>query len=164
MNKNTIAKSSLCILLILLTYASFSQSKKEQIETSNKRIDSLSSVIESERLINIEKTNEIITTTTKMSSLTDKINLLQNDVSKLNSDFQKSESELTFLKLELDIRQKTINDLRTQLKIKTDSLNVIKVNLESHKENMSKNFADNSSEFQTFLSTFFNGNIFRCKF
>jgi len=115
MNKYTIAKSSLCILLILSTYASFSQSKKEQIETLNKRIDSLSSVIELERLINIDKTNEII--------------------------------------LELDIRQITINDLRTQLKLKTDSLNVIKVNSESHK-NMSKKFADNSSEFQTFLSTF----------
>ncbi len=153
MNKYTIAKSSLCILLILSTYASFSQSKKEQIETLNKRIDSLSSVIELERLINIDKTNEIITTTAKISRLTDKIDLLQNDVSKLNSDLQKSESELKLLKLELDIRQITINDLRTQLKLKTDSLNVIKVNSESHK-NMSKKFADNSSEFQTFLSTF----------
>jgi chromosome segregation ATPase len=145
-SKYTIVNSFLFILLILLTNTSYSQSKKEQIETLNKRIDSLIQVVESERLINIEKTNEIIKTTTKLSSLKDNIDLLNNDVSKLNSDLQKSNSELIVLKQELDIRQKIINDLQTQIIHKTDSLNVIKSNLETHKANVSKKFVVDSRE------------------
>jgi hypothetical protein len=131
-SKDTIIKSFLAILFVLLTNDSFSQSRREQIEILNIRLDSLSQLIGLERSVIVEKTNQI--------------NILKSELSKLNSDFEKINYESKFLKHELDSKQKMIIDLQTQLTLKNDSLNEIKINLENHKSITLKKFMMGSRE------------------
>ena len=148
MNKGkvTIKKSSSTIILILLSYISFSQSKKEQIEILNSRLDSLSQLVISERSINFEKNNQIHELIAKLSSSENQINILKNEVSKLNSDFEKIKYESKGLKKEMGDKQIIINDLQTQMMLKTDSINVLKSNLENPKANVIKKFIVGSRE------------------
>ena len=122
-------KFSLTFILVLLSSVCFSQSKKEQIEILNVRIDSLSQLIALEHLTNEEKSNKILELSTKLSSLENNLNTLKNELNKLNSDFEKSNSESISLKQQLINYEKIIIDLQTLMTLKSDSLNTLKVNL-----------------------------------
>jgi len=91
------------------------QSKKEQIEILNKRVDSLNEVVGSERKINLDKS-------TKISELTNTITNLESSIKSLNSDVSKLTSELQQSKTESATKTQDLANLQTQLKIKTDSL------------------------------------------
>jgi chromosome segregation ATPase len=144
--KYTNIKFTLTFILLLLSSVCFSQSKKEQIEILNIRVDSLSQLIASERLINEEKSNQILELSTKLSSLDHNINILKNELSKLNSDFEKSNSESKSLKQQLINNEKIIIDLQTQLTLKIDSLNTLKINLKNYKKNEIRKFIVGSRE------------------
>lgn len=144
--KYTNIKFTLTFILLLLSSICFSQSKKEWIEILNIRVDSLSQLIASERLINEEKSNQILELSIKLSSLDHNINILKNELSKLNSDFEKSNSESKSLKQQLFNNEKIIIDLQTQLTLKTDSLNTLKINLKNYKKNEIRKFIVGSRE------------------
>ena len=144
--KYTNIKFTLTFILLLLSSVCFSQSKKEWIEILNIRVDSLSQLIASERLINEEKSNQILELSIKLSSLDHNINILKNELSKLNSDFEKSNSESKSLKQQLFNNEKIIVDLQTQLTLKTDSLNTLKINLKNYKKNEIRKFIVGSRE------------------
>ena len=144
--KYTKIKISLTFMLLLLSSVAFSQSQKEQIEILNIRVDSLSQIVASERLINEEKSNKIIELSTKISSIDHNINMLKNELNKLNSDFEKCNSESKALKQQLINNQKIIIDLQTQVTLKTDSLNTFIINLKNYNKNEIKKFVVGSSE------------------
>jgi uncharacterized protein (TIGR02145 family) len=131
-NKYSNIKFTLTFILLLQSSISFSQSKKEQIEILNIRVDSLSKLIASERIINEEKSKETIELNTKLSGLDQNIKILKNELSKLNSDLEKSYTDSKSLNQQLLNNQKIIIELQNQLTLKTDSLNTLKINLENY--------------------------------
>jgi len=102
------------------------QSKKEQIEILNKRVDSLNEVVGSERKINLDKS-------TKISELTNTITNLESSIKSLNSDVSKLSSELQQSKTESATKTQDLAKLQTQLKTKTDSLALVLGELEKLK-------------------------------
>jgi chromosome segregation ATPase len=139
-------KFTLTVILLLQSSISFSQSKKEQIEILNIRVDSLSQLIASERIINEEKSKQTIELNTKLSDLDQNIKILKNELSKLNSDLEKSYTESKSLNQQLLNNQKIIIELQNQLTLKTDSLNTLKINLGNHKGEVNKKFIVGSRE------------------
>jgi uncharacterized protein (TIGR02145 family) len=125
---------SLSFLLCLIIANSFSQSKKEQIELLNIRVDSLKYVLSAER---VEKSQEISSLdntinqlTSKVSSLEEQISSLNGKVNKLTSDLIKSREEIVSKLKELGIKQEEINNLQNLLKSKKDSLDLVNSELE----------------------------------
>lgn len=102
------------------------QSKKEQIEILNKRVDSLNEVVGSERKINLDKSTKISELTNTITNLESSISSLTNNVSKLTSDLQTSKTETA-------TKMQEISKLQSQLKTKTDSLTLILNELEKLK-------------------------------
>jgi outer membrane murein-binding lipoprotein Lpp len=115
-------KTILVLSYIILSYYTFSQSKKEQIEILTNRVDSLNLVLGSERSYNINKINELNTT---IKSLKSQINELTINVSKLSKDLQESKAENQKNKEEFDLQKKEISTLNVKLNAKTDSLEFI---------------------------------------
>jgi len=137
---------------------SFSQSKKEQIEILNKRVDSLTQVVSSkDKRIN-DQTSQINSLNSTITSLEGKITSLNSNVSKLNSEVQTLTSDsknkqqelnqkkeeinrlkdsLTFVsknkQQELNQKKEEINRLELQIKTKSDSLTLLKGELEKLK-------------------------------
>ena len=104
------------LLLLLLAFTvmagvTFSQSKKEQIEILTNRVDSLNSVLNAEKNISTEKSN--------------KISALNTNVTKLTSELQTSKAESTSKQQKIDI-------LQSLLKIKTDSLLLVQLELKKY--------------------------------
>jgi uncharacterized protein (TIGR02145 family) len=102
------------------------QSKKEQIEILNKRVDSLNEVVGSERKINLDKSN-------KISELTNTITNLESSISSLNANVSKLTSELQQTKTESATKTQDLAKLQAQLKTKTDSLDLVLGELEKLK-------------------------------
>jgi uncharacterized protein (TIGR02145 family) len=102
------------------------QSKKEQIEILNKRVDSLKEIVGSERKINLDKS-------TKISELTNTITNLESSISSLNTDVSKLTSQLQQSKTESVTKAQEISKLQAQLKTKTDSLTLVLNELEKLK-------------------------------
>lgn len=123
-------KTILLLSFFLLAGITFSQSKKEQIEQLNNRVDSLKSVISSERVDNSKKISTLESSKTyleeRYNELENNYNSLVNKVSTLSIDLQTSNAERAS-------KQQTINDLQTQLQTKKDSLDLIKAELEKLK-------------------------------
>lgn len=92
----------LILFTIIFNLNSFSQSKKEQIEILNNRVDSLNSVLNLEKNTNSEKSNKISDLTTKITNLERTINTLNTNVSKLISEQQTNNLRINALKLEID--------------------------------------------------------------
>lgn len=128
-------KFNLTFILLLLSSVCFSQSKKEQIEILNIHIDSLNQIIASERKINEEKSNQILKLSTNLFDLDHQINIIKNELIKLNSDFEKSNSESEHLRQQLINNESIIINLQTQLTLKIDSLNTLKLKLKNYKKN-----------------------------
>lgn len=112
-----------CLLIVGLHHA---QSKKEQIEILNKRVDSLNEVVGSERKINLDNA-------TKISEFTNTITNLESSISSLNANVSKLTSELQQTKTESATKTQDLAKLQAQLKTKTDSLVLILGELEKLK-------------------------------
>lgn len=123
-------KTILLLSFFLLAGITYSQSKKEQIEQLNNRVDSLKSVISAERVDNSKKISTLESSKTyleeRYNELENNYNSLVNKVSTLSIDLQTSNAERAS-------KQQTINDLQTQLQSKKDSLDLIKAELEKLK-------------------------------
>lgn len=114
------------ITFIFLVGSFNAQSKKEQIELLNKRVDSLNEVVGTERKTNLDKSNKISELTKTITNLESSIFSLNADVSRLTSEFQQSKTESA-------TKTQDLAKLQTQLKTKTDSLVLILGELEKLK-------------------------------
>jgi uncharacterized protein (TIGR02145 family) len=123
-------KALLFLTSFLLVGITFSQSKKEQIEQLNYRVDSLKSIISAERDTNSQKIslfeNTIKQLNQKIIGFEAQISLLNTNVSKLSSDLQTSNAERSS-------KQQEISNLQAQLQTKKDSLILLRVELEKLK-------------------------------
>jgi uncharacterized protein (TIGR02145 family) len=120
-----------CFLSIFfLTGISFSQSKKEQIEQLTNRVDSLNQVLSSERSTSSQKVSEFNAT---ISSLESKISTLNAKISNLNLELQASKSDASSKQTDLNSKQQEITNLEAQVKQKTDSLALVRAELEKLK-------------------------------
>jgi hypothetical protein len=114
------------ILLFLVIFSvcnSFAQSKKDQIEQLNYRVDSLIRVLSSER-INIKK---------EKASLEQYIVDLDKTITKLNAQAAKDISLIKSKELELSKVSSALSSLTSLLKVKSDSLNLVLADLEKLK-------------------------------
>jgi uncharacterized protein (TIGR02145 family) len=112
---------------------SFSQSKKEQIEILNKRVDSLNQVVSSKDKSINDQTLQINSLNSTITSLEGKITSLNSNVSKLNSEVQTLTSDSKNKQQEINQKKDEINRLELQLKSKSDSLTLLKEELEKLK-------------------------------
>ncbi len=134
------------IFFAILTSVSFvfSQSKKEQIEILTNRADSLKNLLSSERNTNAQKIsgleNTISQLNQKITGFETQISSLNTQVSRLSADFQSSKTEtaskqqeLNIKQQELNIKQQELNTLNAKLQSKTDSLVIVRAELEKLK-------------------------------
>lgn len=130
-------------LLVAFSTLSFSQSKKEQIEILNARVDSVKQILNFERKTSEEKSSKISELNTKIIDLDGKILNLENEkanlnntISQLNSKENRINDFLNQMKIELgDTKtnlENTLNSknqeiaiLNLQLKTKSDSLKLV---------------------------------------
>jgi len=121
------------LLCLGVMKTSFSQSKKEQIEILNKRVDSLTQVVSSkDKRIN-DQTSQINSLNSTITSLEGKITSLNSNVGKLNSEVQSLTSDSKNKQQELNQKKEEINRLELQIKTKSDSLTLLKGELEKLK-------------------------------
>ena len=121
------------LLCLGVMKTSFSQSKKEQIEILNKRVDSLNQVVSSkDKRIN-DQTSQINSLNSTITSLEGKITSLNSNVDKLNSEVQTLSSDSKNKQQEINQKKEEINRLELQLKTKSDSLTLLKGELEKLK-------------------------------
>lgn len=127
------------IFFAILTSVSFvfSQSKKEQIEILTNRVDSLKNLLSSERNTNAQKIsgleNTISQLNQKITGFETQIASLNTQVSRLSADLQSSKTETASKQQELNIKQQELNTLNAQLQSKTDSLEIVRAELEKLK-------------------------------
>ena len=104
-------------LLVAFSTSSFSQSKKEQIEILNARVDSIKQILSSERNTSAEKSSKISELNTKITDLDGKILNLEKEKANLNDTIS-----------QLNSKENRINDFLNQMKIE---LGDTKTNLEN---------------------------------
>ena len=143
-------KTYFVFFFFLLAGVSFSQSKKEQIEQLNYRVDSLNLVVLlknnniSVKNTQIDSLNQIVVTESKINSentnriaqLLDTIVLLKSKLSSLNLDLSNSNSQLQNIKTDISEKEKQINSLKLSTQHKIDSLTNLSLNFQ--KENLFK--------------------------
>ena len=95
----------LILFTIIFNLNSFSQSKKEQIEILNSRVDSLNSVVIAERSSNQNKINELNSVITKLEG---QIATLSGDLTTLNKELQDSKDDFLKKQKEIVENQKSI--------------------------------------------------------
>jgi hypothetical protein len=95
-------KLLLILTFIVMASASFSQSKKKQIEILNSRVDSLNQLVISERNTNYQK------------------------ISDLNSNLREATNQN-------DLALEEISSLKAKIRIKTDSLTLVQLELKKHR-------------------------------
>jgi uncharacterized protein (TIGR02145 family) len=110
-------------IIFFLSFTSFSQSKKEQIEILTIRVDSLNRVIGNERSSNQNKINELNSGVTKLES---QITGLSSKLTTLNRELQDSKEDILKKQKEIVENQIVISKLQSELKIKSDSLEIVK--------------------------------------
>lgn len=144
-------KSCFVFMFFLIAGVSFSQSKKEQIEQLNFRVDSLNQVVHlknngiSIQNTQIDSLNQIVILDRKINSektirinqLLDTIILLKSNLSSLNLDLNNSNSQLQIIKTDNSEKVKQINLLKFSLENKIDSLKNLNADLQ--KENLVSN-------------------------
>jgi len=104
-------------------FMTYSQSKKEQIEILANRVDSLNRVVGEERSLNQNKINELNSTVTKLEG---QIAALSSNLTKLNQELQDSKDVILKKQKEIVENQIEISRLQSALKIKSDSLEIVK--------------------------------------
>ena len=100
------------LFVIELTTA---QSKKKQIEILNSRIDSLNQIVSTRDNIISEKNTQVNALISTKATLESAISSLNNNISKLTVEIQTCTSDTK-------IQKEEIAKLKSQLKVKTDSL------------------------------------------
>jgi hypothetical protein len=129
----------------LFTNFTIGQSKKEQIESLSKQIDSLILVIKNEKKIHEE-------TTTKLEGI-DSVNIflkssndsLQKIFGIFNSKLEKCESENIIKDEELNSKQQLISKFKAEIKTKSDSLILTKLELEKLKSSSKSSISNTIS-------------------
>ena len=111
-------------ILFLVIGNVFSQSKKEQIEMLNKRVDSLIT-------LNTYERNDKTKIIAEFNTI--KLNL-ENSIINLNSTIEKLNEEVNIIQSDLNNKQSQINTLLIQIKIKSDSILTLNDELEKLKE------------------------------
>jgi len=112
------------LLLIIFSFSnSFGQSKKDQIEQLNYRVDSLIQILSSERS-NIKK---------EKASLEQQIVHLNSSITNLNAQATRDNSFIKSKELELSKVSSALSSLTSLLKVKSDSLNLVLADLEKLK-------------------------------
>jgi uncharacterized protein (TIGR02145 family) len=143
-------KFYLVIFFFCLAGFCFSQSKKEQIEQLNYRVDSLNQIIFfktnkiSKQNTQIDSLNQIVSLESKVNAeksfrinqILDSIVQLETKLTFLKLDLNKSNSQIQVLQNENSDREKQINVLRSSLKIKSDSIS--NLSLTTQKESLLK--------------------------
>lgn len=126
-------KTILLLSFYLLAGITFSQSKKEQIEQLNSRVDSLNKVLSSERVDNSKKISTLESSKKyleeRYNELENNYNLLVNKVSTLSYELQTSQ-------VEIDSKQQEISNLYTQLRLTNDSIFILRDKIEQLKLSM----------------------------
>ena len=110
------------ILLFLVIFSvsnSFGQSKKEQIEQLNYRVDSLIQVLSSERT----------TIKQQKASLEQQIVDLNSSITKMNAQATRDNNFIKSKELELSKVSSALSSLTSLLKVKSDSLNLVLADL-----------------------------------
>jgi len=110
-------KKIIFTVLLFQVGVSFAQSKKEQIEILNLRKDSLNNVLENERKINTVTVQE---QKSAIDMAQNQISLLRAEEKKGNDNFDQIKQENVQLKSNLGAQLNEINDLKLQLKNKSD--------------------------------------------
>jgi uncharacterized protein (TIGR02145 family) len=121
------------ILLFLVIFSasnSFGQSKKEQIEQLNYRVDSLIRVLSSERSI-IKKQKASLEQ--QKDSLEQQIVDLNSSITNLNARAMRDNNFIKSKELELSKVSSSLSSLTSLLKVKSDSLNLVLADLEKLK-------------------------------
>ncbi len=130
---------TLLFFLVALSSFSFSQSKKEQIELLNIRIDSINKVLSAERKTSADKSAKITDLDSKIANLEKEkttlngtISKLNGEITSLNSSINQLKSELAATKSSLDntnnvvaSKNQEISNLTAQVKTKSDSLKLV---------------------------------------
>lgn len=116
-------KNCLIFSVFLFSTFSFSQSKKEQIDILTNRVDSLNRVVGEERISNQNKINELNSTVTKLEG---QITTLSGNLTMLNKELQESKDVILKKQKEIVENQRLISKLQSELKIKSDSLEIVK--------------------------------------
>jgi hypothetical protein len=109
----------LLFLVIFCVSNSFAQSKKEQIEQLNYRVDSLIRVLSSERT----------TIKEQKASLEQQIVDLNSSITNLNAQATRDNSFIKSKELELSKVSSALSSLTSLLKVKSDSLNLVLADL-----------------------------------
>jgi len=133
----------LTYLLVAFFTSSFSQSKKEQIEILNARVDSIKQILSSERKTSADKSLKISDLNSKIKDLDDKIlnlekektnlnnsiNKLTGEIASLNASVSQLKSDLNSTKTNMDnainSKNQEITNLNLRIKTKSDSLKLI---------------------------------------
>ena len=121
------------ILLFLVIFSasnSFGQSKKEQIEQLNYRVDSLIRVLSSERTT-IKQQKAWLEQ--QKDSLEQQIVDLNSSITKMNAQATRDNSFIKSKELELSKVSSALSSLTSLLKVKSDSLNLVLADLEKLK-------------------------------
>jgi predicted RNase H-like nuclease (RuvC/YqgF family) len=133
----------------IVCFTSFAQSKKEQIEILENRVDSLNNVLSAERSSNDRKVEELNTKITNLesqiSSLSSQITNLEGQVSDLKNNLNDNIKQLNESKSEISQKQIKINELNTLAQSKADSLVLLKNELAKFKPASKITTTDNST-------------------
>lgn len=143
---------------------SFAQSKKEQIEILKMRTDSLTNILDNERKINISKVqglyssieinkNQIDSLYSELKRAKERnknqVDSLYTELKRTNNILNQQEQDNIQLKGKVNEFSNEINNLKFQLKIKSDSLVVIFNELKKCEESINTEIdTSNSEEFQ----------------
>ena len=123
----------------IITFSTFSQNKKEQIETLKIRTDSLTNVLANERETNFARVQELI----YLKGLgQNQIDSLQTELKNIKNFYDKKELENTQLKYDLNLNLAQISKLKIQLINKTDSLIIIANELKQIKSKIQNAYTD----------------------
>ncbi|MBM3455251.1 MAG: hypothetical protein FJX80_08900 [Bacteroidetes bacterium] len=115
-------RSFLLIVYLFMVGLLNAQSKKEQIEILTNRVDSLNRVVGEERISNQNKINELNSTVTKLEG---QIAALSGNLTTLNKELQDSKDVILKKQKEIVENQRLISKLQSELKIKSDSLEIL---------------------------------------
>jgi len=116
-------KNLLFVVCLLMVGFLNAQSKKEQIEILTNRVDSLNRVVGEERSSNQNKIIEINSIVTKLEG---QIATLSGNLTTLNKELQDSKDVILKKQKEIVENQIEISRLQSALKIKSDSLEIVK--------------------------------------